>query len=153
MSEQTLAYVDNNSIIHRADALSKLAWVVVIIICTFQLSTSEARAIMLASLLVLAIFFARIPLVSILRASPLIFGIALLLDDDTGGAAALKAYTPDWAAPEQIAHATITTRTDVHALGRLLILLLGGDALAPAAKTDVASIAANAIFNMWDPPV
>jgi energy-coupling factor transport system permease protein len=79
MSEQTLAYVDNNSIIHRVDSLSKLAWVVVVIIVTFQLSTTESRAIMLATLLIVAILFARIPLISILRASPLIFGIALLL--------------------------------------------------------------------------
>lgn len=79
MSEQTLAYVDNHSIVHRADALSKLAWVVVVIVCTFQLSTGEARGIMLASLLILALLFARIPLLTILRASPLIFGIAFLL--------------------------------------------------------------------------
>jgi energy-coupling factor transport system permease protein len=79
MSEQTLAYVDNNSIIHRVDSLSKLAWVVVVIIVTFQLSTTESRAIMLATLLIVTILFARIPLISILRASPLIFGIALLL--------------------------------------------------------------------------
>ena len=79
MSEQTLAYVDNNSIIHRVDSLSKLAWVIVVIIITFQLSTTESRAIMLVTLLIVTILFARIPLISILRASPLIFGIALLL--------------------------------------------------------------------------
>lgn len=79
MSEQTLAYVDNNSLIHRTDSLSKLAWLVVVVFVTFQLSTNEARAVMLASLLILAILFARIPLLTILRASPLIFGIAILL--------------------------------------------------------------------------
>ena len=79
MSEQTLAYVDNNSIIHRVDSLSKLAWVVVVILVTFQLSTTEARAILLAALLIVTILLARIPLINILRASPLIFGVALLL--------------------------------------------------------------------------
>src|SRR5262245_3840679 len=79
MSEQTLAYVDNNSIIHRVDSLSKLAWVVVVIIVTFQLSTTESRAILLVTLLIITLLFARIPFISILRASPLIFGIALLL--------------------------------------------------------------------------
>jgi energy-coupling factor transport system permease protein len=79
MSEQTLAYVDNNSIIHRVDSLSKLAWVVVVILVTFQLSTTESRAIMLATLLIVTILFARIPFINILRASPLIFGVALLL--------------------------------------------------------------------------
>ncbi|HQW81461.1 MAG TPA: serine/threonine-protein kinase [Pseudomonadota bacterium] len=59
------------------------------------------------------------------------FGIAVLLDDDAVGAQPLSAYTPDWAAPEQCVQGTITTRTDVHALGRLLILLLGADAKAP----------------------
>src|SRR5574341_415748 len=79
MSEQTLAYVDNNSIIHRVDSLSKLIWVIVVILVTFQLSTTEARAIVLATLLMIAILFARIPLINILRAAPLIFGIAILL--------------------------------------------------------------------------
>jgi len=79
MSEYTLAYIDNNSVIHRADALSKLLWVLVVVIFTFQLATGEARAVMLISLLVIAIIFARIPLLIILRASPLIFGIAFLL--------------------------------------------------------------------------
>ena len=79
MSEQTLAYVDNNSIIHRVDSLSKLAWVVVVILVTFQLSTTEARAILLATLLIVTILLARIPWINILRASPLIFGVALLL--------------------------------------------------------------------------
>jgi energy-coupling factor transport system permease protein len=79
MSEYTLQYIDNNSIIHRADAVSKLIWVLVVVILTFQFTSAEARAIMLGSLLVIAIIFARVPLISILRASPLIFGIALLL--------------------------------------------------------------------------
>lgn len=60
------------------------------------------------------------------------FGIAVLLGEDGLPGAALKAFTPDWAAPEQVAHGSITTRTDVHALGRLLVLLLGGDPQTPA---------------------
>jgi energy-coupling factor transport system permease protein len=79
MSENTLQYIDNNSIFHRADALSKLAWVLIVVVFTFQFQSAEARGVMLASLLILAIFFARIPLMAILRASPLIFGVALLL--------------------------------------------------------------------------
>lgn len=79
MSEQTLQYVDNNSIFNRADALSKLAWVLAVVILTFQFTSNEARALMLAALLFVAIFLARIPLLTILRTSPLIFGIALLL--------------------------------------------------------------------------
>jgi len=79
MSENTLQYIDNNSTFQRADALSKLAWVLVVVIFTFQFQSSEARGIMLGSLLVLAIIFARVPFTTILRASPLIFGIALLL--------------------------------------------------------------------------
>ncbi len=79
MSENTLQYIDNNSIFQRADALSKLAWVLVVVIFTFQFQSSEARGIMLGSLLVVAIIFARVPFTTILRASPLIFGVALLL--------------------------------------------------------------------------
>lgn len=79
MSEYTLAYVDNNSVIHRADALSKLLLVLVIVITTFQFTTNQARAIMLGSLIGLTLLFARIPLRTFLRATPLIFGIALLL--------------------------------------------------------------------------
>ena len=79
MREQTLAYVDNNSLVHRVDSLSKLAWLVVIVFVTFQLSSNEARAILLVSLLILTVLFARIPITTILRASPLIFGIAILL--------------------------------------------------------------------------
>jgi energy-coupling factor transport system permease protein len=79
MSENTLQYIDNNSIFHRADALSKLAWVLVVVIFTFQFTSAEARGVMLCSLLVVAIIIAHVPLITILRASPLIFGVALLL--------------------------------------------------------------------------
>jgi energy-coupling factor transport system permease protein len=79
MSENTLQYIDNNAIFQRADALSKLAWVLVVVIFTFQFQSSEARGIMLLSLLIIAIIFARVPFTTILRASPLIFGVALLL--------------------------------------------------------------------------
>ena len=79
MNEHALQYIDNNSIIHRADAMSKLIWVLVVVILTFQFRSSEARAVMLGALLVIAIIFARVPLTTILRASPLIFGVALLL--------------------------------------------------------------------------
>ena len=79
MSEHTLQYIDNRSIIHRADAISKLLWVLIVVITTFQLTSSAARGLMLVLLLFVVLFVARIPLKTLLRASPLIFGIAILL--------------------------------------------------------------------------
>ncbi|MGH8042471.1 MAG: serine/threonine-protein kinase, partial [Rudaea sp.] len=53
------------------------------------------------------------------------FGIAKLLDDETENAT-VGVFTPEYAAPEQKANATVTTATDVYALGVLLHELLLG---------------------------
>lgn len=79
MSEQLLAYVEKESLFHRADALSKLFWVVIIVIATFQFQTTLTRALMFCVLLFTALILAKVPLSSMWRVSPLIFGVAFLL--------------------------------------------------------------------------
>jgi serine/threonine protein kinase/Tfp pilus assembly protein PilF len=69
------------------------------------------------------------------------FGIAKLLDHERDAPAVAltvdggRALTPEYAAPEQLTGGPITTATDVHALGVLLYVLLGGPNPAAGSKS------------------
>jgi tRNA A-37 threonylcarbamoyl transferase component Bud32/tetratricopeptide (TPR) repeat protein len=75
------------------------------------------------------------------------FGIAKLLDNELGAERSLtvggQAFTPLYAAPEQVRGETLTTATDIYALGVLLYLLVGGrHPTAEGAHTQAACLTA-----------
>jgi hypothetical protein len=57
------------------------------------------------------------------------FGIAMTIDMDTEQSPPTRVFTPEYAAPEQLYGGSITTATDVHALGLLLFELASGKRL------------------------
>src|SRR5512145_1618805 len=79
MSDHSLRYIDNGSFFTRIDALSKLLWVLLVIIATFQLGSNEARGLMLAFVILIILLLARVPLKTIWQAMPIILIMGTLL--------------------------------------------------------------------------
>jgi energy-coupling factor transport system permease protein len=79
MSEHSLRYVDNGSFFTRIDALSKLIWVVLVIVITFQLQGNIARVVMLGLLILITVLLARVPFRSVWQSAPIILIMGTLL--------------------------------------------------------------------------
>ncbi len=79
MNEHSLRYIDNDSFFTRIDALSKLIWVILVILATFQLTSNLSRVIMLAVVVFVMIVLARVPLKTVWQAMPIILIMGTLL--------------------------------------------------------------------------
>ena len=79
MSEHSLRYIDNDSFFTRIDALSKLIWVLLVILTTFQLTSNLSRAVMLAAVIFVMTVLARVPLKTVWQAMPIILIMGSLL--------------------------------------------------------------------------
>lgn len=74
-----LQYLPHDSFIHRMDGLSKFLWLLLVAVAMLTFKSLISGAIMLSLLLLLALVGAKIPLNHLLRNSPVIFGVGLLL--------------------------------------------------------------------------
>ena len=79
MSEHSLRYIDNDSFFTRIDALSKLIWVILVILTTFQLTNNLSRVVMLAVVVFVMLVLARVPLKTVWQAMPIILIMGTLL--------------------------------------------------------------------------
>jgi serine/threonine-protein kinase len=92
------------------------------------------------------------------RVKLLDFGIARLLEPDLADVAStstefgFRAMTPEYAAPEQVSGETITTATDVYALGAVLYELLSGHRPHRFARRTVEEIVRVLMFEPPRPP-
>lgn len=74
-----LRYIERDSWMHRADAISKLVWLFSVAIAMFTFSQPLAGTLMLCAVLFLTLVVARIPLRTVWNSALLIFGVATLL--------------------------------------------------------------------------
>ncbi len=80
MSEaHILQYLPRDSFVHRMDGLSKFVWLLIVAVAMLTFRSLISGAIMFILIWLLALFGARIPVSHIIKSSPILFGVGLML--------------------------------------------------------------------------